>query len=175
VSAPHARPRDEPGSFEVQGDVATLVFRRRLRHPPEVVWRALTDPAEVAQWQLTTARVEGRAGGHVEMTHEPTHVRATGRVLAWDPPHLFEHEWNVPAGGSWPVAEHAVIRWELVPEAGGTLLTLTHRGLTSRTARVFRHGLVGLLDRLEAQLDGRPLPDWEARVRELRGSGTAPG
>ena len=32
------------------GDRWTLVFVRRLRHPPETVWAALTDPARLAQW-----------------------------------------------------------------------------------------------------------------------------
>ena len=45
------KPRDEfgPGAVVVEGALATLVFRRRLDHPPEVVWRALTEPSELAK------------------------------------------------------------------------------------------------------------------------------
>ena len=32
------------------GDAWTLVLVRELRHPPALVWRALTDPKELAEW-----------------------------------------------------------------------------------------------------------------------------
>lgn len=43
--------RDEfgpAGAVLADGDSATLVFRRRLPHPPEAVWKALTEPAELS-------------------------------------------------------------------------------------------------------------------------------
>jgi hypothetical protein len=86
------------------------------------------------------------------------------------PPHRYECEWNVVPRSSFPEGEKSVVRWELCPSQGGTLLTVTHSRVTTRTAEVFRVGLEAFLDRLEAQLEDRPLPDWEARVREHRGS-----
>ena len=32
------------------GDAWTLIFVRDFRHPPEAVWAALTDPAELDRW-----------------------------------------------------------------------------------------------------------------------------
>ena len=146
-----------------------------VHHPPEVVWKAITDPNEVRQWFLTEAKVEGRVGGPIEMTTGSYRMHATGRLLSWDPPHLYEYEWNVAPRPSLPEGEESIVRWELRPAEGGTLLTVTHRNLTKRTAGVFREGMEAFLDRLEAQLDGLPLPDWDARLREIRDSSTGSG
>lgn len=64
-----------------------------------------------------------------------------------------------------------MVRWEVAPAGGGTLLTMTQVGLTERTARVYQFGTVAFLERLESQLRGAPLPDWEGRIREMRGPG----
>jgi hypothetical protein len=45
----------EPGPLaevgcRAQQDRWTLVFVRDLRHPPEAVWAALTDPAQLRGW-----------------------------------------------------------------------------------------------------------------------------
>jgi uncharacterized protein YndB with AHSA1/START domain len=166
-------PPVDPGTLntitaDVEGDHATLVLRRFLRHPPTTVWRALTDPEQVRQWFLTSAKFDGRVGGHAELTSELTGVRSTGRILAWDPPRACEYEWNVVETGI-PLfrGERTTVRWDLTPVEGGTLLVLTHRNLTKAAAAVFETGLPLLIDRLEALVDGRPFPpEWEARVRE---------
>jgi uncharacterized protein YndB with AHSA1/START domain len=156
-------------SLEPDGDRATLVLRRFLPHAPSVVWRAITDPEQIRQWNLTTAVVEGRPDGKVDFVVGDSWVHATGRILTWDPPRVYEHEWNVRGGESrFQSEEHTVVRWELSPRDGGTLLVLTHSGLTRKAAEVFRHGLPGFLDRLGALLDHRPLPDWDQAVRESR-------
>lgn len=159
----------EPSSEESGGDRGTVVLRRFLRHPPARVWKALTDPDSVRQWFLTTARIDGRKGGRVDLVTGPSQVHATGRILAWEPPRLYEYQWNVaPKDDRQYGGERTVVRWELTPRDGGTLLVLTHRDLTKNAARVFNLGMQAFLDRLEAQLDSRPLPDWEGRIREIR-------
>jgi uncharacterized protein YndB with AHSA1/START domain len=174
TKVPH-RQRPRSHVVPVQRALATLVVRRFVHHAPTVVWRALTDPTEVRQWFLTEAKVDGREGGRIDLTTGSYRMHATGRVLSWDPPRVYEYEWNVAPRPSLPEGERSVVRWELRPTEGGTLLTLTHRNLTERTAGVFRLGMEAFLDRLEAQLDGLPLPDWDARLRELRGSSPSEG
>jgi uncharacterized protein YndB with AHSA1/START domain len=147
---------------------SVLTLERFLRHPPEAVWRALTDPAQLREWFLTEARIDGREGGTVDLTTGPTRVRGTGRILEWHPPRLFEYEWNVDPVTGLPHGERATVRWELTAVPGGTRLVLSYRGLTHDTAENFQHGIPGFLDRLMAQLDGRPLEDWLAAVRAHR-------
>src|SRR3954454_21847099 len=36
--------------IQKQGENWTLVLVRELRHPPSMVWRALTDPAQLSEW-----------------------------------------------------------------------------------------------------------------------------
>jgi uncharacterized protein YndB with AHSA1/START domain len=51
------------GAVVIEGEIATFVFRRRLPHPPETVWKALTDPSELSGWYMTKAAIYGRQGG----------------------------------------------------------------------------------------------------------------
>jgi uncharacterized protein YndB with AHSA1/START domain len=164
-----ATPEDEPGGVGGPGQLrldhgkATIVFRRLLRHPIEDVWDAVTDPAEIESWFMAKVRRDDGPGGRLEMEH-PNGVHATGRVLEWTPPRVYEYEWNLPSGTNQPDGEASVVRWELSSREGGTLLVLTHRKLSRPTAEIFVRGLKVLLDRLEAWLDGTtlPLPPWAA-------------
>jgi uncharacterized protein YndB with AHSA1/START domain len=168
VTAPQSPAEADAITAEFHGEKATLILRRFLRHRPETVWRALTDPDQIRQWYLTTATSDGRAGGSVEWTTEMVGVRANGTILAWDPPRVYEYEWNIQESGV-PLFRglRTVVRWELTATPGGTMLVLTHRNLTKAVATGFQTGLPFLLDRLEALLDQRPLPtDWVDRVRE---------
>jgi uncharacterized protein YndB with AHSA1/START domain len=120
----------------------------------------LTDPAALRRWFMTTARIDGRPGGSIDMVSGPSGFHWTGRILAWEPPRLFEYEFNAEPRAELPDGERSVVRWELAAVDGGTLLRLTHRRLTRRTALGFAPGTHAFLDRLGAQLDGGELPDW---------------
>jgi uncharacterized protein YndB with AHSA1/START domain len=157
---PSADAPDGAGAVGEDGDAPTLVFRRQFRHPLERVWAAITEPDQIRRWQLTEATIDARPGGSVEFVTGPDRVRSFGRIRAWRPPRLWEYEWNFAPGPYVPDGESAVVRWELSPTPDGTLLVLTHRRLSRPTARAFARGLRGFLDRLGAQLDGTPLPDW---------------
>jgi uncharacterized protein YndB with AHSA1/START domain len=158
-------PGRDANALQVHGRHATLAFRRFLPHAPDRVWQALTDPAALQQWFMTEAQVEHRAGGSLDMVTSASRVHATGKVLAWDPPRVYEYEWNVAPSPLLPDGERTIVRWELEPSHGGTLLSLTHRNLTARTARVYRGGMGSFLDRLAAFLAGEPMPDWPVGIR----------
>jgi uncharacterized protein YndB with AHSA1/START domain len=154
------------GFISVKGDVATLTFKRRLKHSIESVWTAITDPEERADWFGATA-IDGRVGGTVELLAEGPPVSReqrtiTGRILVWDPPHIFEHEWNQP------LVEKGVVRYELVADGDSTILTFTHRGLSVPNAQGYVSGTHAFLDRLGAHLDGIELPDWRQRFAKVQ-------
>jgi uncharacterized protein YndB with AHSA1/START domain len=157
------------GRMIVEGEHATITFRRTLHHPPELVWQAITDPDELKGWLMcSSAKIDGRTGGSVEMVSGPKQFHVKGKILMWDPPHVYEHEWKVGSVSEMPQGENAVFRYELTRKANSTILTVTYRRLTSRTASGFTPGTHVLLDRLEAQLDSKPLPDWMTRFEEAR-------
>lgn len=148
------------GTVAREGELATLSFRRHLRHPPERVWKAITEPEELRVWCLTDARIVGRRGGTVDLVSGEGRVHATGRVLEWEPPRLWEYEWNVAPDDRFPRGEHAVVRWELTATPEGTLLELTHRRVNPATARRASFGVGAILERLVAHLEGTPFPAW---------------
>jgi uncharacterized protein YndB with AHSA1/START domain len=154
------------GFISVEGSVATLTFKRHLRHPIEAVWSAITDPEERADWFGVTV-VDGRTGGTIEMVAEgPPASREqrtiTGRILVWDPPHVFEHEWNQP------LVEKSIVRYELAVAGDATILTFSHRGLSLPNAQGYISGTHAFLDRLSAHLEGAELPDWRDRFAEVQ-------
>jgi uncharacterized protein YndB with AHSA1/START domain len=155
------------GAVVIQGEEATLVFRRRLPHSPEKVWKALTDPVELSTWYMTKASIDGRQGGSIDLQAGPSLLHVTGRILTWDPPKIFEHEWKVAPRSELQSGEDAVIRWELSRDGDGTILHLEHRKLHRETALGFAPGTHAFLDRLKAHLDRQPLPNWHKRYQEV--------
>lgn len=153
------------GRISIENDRAIMTFERRLPHPIERVWAAITDPFERGQWMGDTT-IDAREGGMIEMTPtsppiDPEQKRMTGRILVWDPPRVFEHEWNQR------IVEPSVVRYELQPDGDATLLRFSHRGLGVPNANGFRPGTHAYLDRLEAYLAEAELPDWQQRYREV--------
>jgi uncharacterized protein YndB with AHSA1/START domain len=150
----------------VEGEHATLTFKRRLRHPIGAVWAAITEPEQRANWFGITT-IDGRSDGSIEMIAEGPPVSAEqrtvrGRILVWDPPRVFEHEWNQSLVGK------GVVRYELVAEGDATILTFTHRGLGLANAKGYAPGTHAFLDRLDAHLGGTDLPDWKRRYAEVQ-------
>lgn len=157
------------GTLVEDGEYATLTFQRVYRHAPEHVWDAIATPEGLREWLMCThAVIEGHVGGRIELVSGPTGYDSTGKILAWEPPCVLEYEWNVGPVPEMPRGEHAIFRYELTPDGDSTHVLVTYRRITKRTARGFLPGLHTILDRLEAQLDGRPLPEWMQRFAELR-------
>jgi len=169
MTTPGATPESLNGEVILDGESATLLFKRHLPHPREAVWAALTDPAQLREWFMTTATIDGRPGGSVDMIAGVSRFHWQGPILEWDPPALYEYEWNAEPRAELPKGEKTIVRWALTPADGGTLLTLTHRRLTRSTALGFAPGTHAFLDRLAAQLDHAPLPDWMKRYGEVKG------
>lgn len=157
------------GRVSFEGEHATLTFQSRLPHPPEAVWSALTDPKQLSAWYMMQAAIDGRRGGSIDFTSGPGQYHVTGRILEWNPPRLLEYEWKIDPRPGMPKGEDAVVRWELVRDGRNTLLTLIHRNITGQTARGVAPATHVLLERLAAELDGRPLPEMRSRFAEVQG------
>src|SRR5918994_2671392 len=164
---------ESKGMVTIEGEYATLRYKRQLSHPREVVWKAITDPKELAGWMNTKAVIDGRNSGTIDFVNTVSGFHTTGRILTWDPLRVFEHEWHIAPNPSLPDGEpEAAIRWELKQEdnSNTTLLTLTHRRLTKSTSSRFAPGWHAYLDRLEASLNNEVLPDWMQRFAVVKES-----
>jgi uncharacterized protein YndB with AHSA1/START domain len=133
---------------EKDGEKWTLVVVRELRHPPEKVWRALTDPAHLREWAPFDAdRSLSTVGSTAKLTSvgAPTpHVTET-TVTRADAPRALEYNWG-----------DFNMRWELEALGGGTRLTLW----TNIDRRYISMGAAGWhisFDVLDRFLAGQPI------------------
>ena len=108
-------------TLEERDGKPALRFERVLRHAPERVWRALTEPEEESAWHPTPARFEPKVGGRVAYV-PGGHVADVpeGEVTDYDPPHLLGYTWT--ADGQ----ESNHLRFEIRPHDEGSVLILVH-------------------------------------------------
>jgi uncharacterized protein YndB with AHSA1/START domain len=72
-----------------------LRFERTLPHPPETVWRALTEPEQLAKWFPTTIDGERTPGAPLRFSFAGGQAPPfEGEMLAYDPPSLIELRWG---------------------------------------------------------------------------------
>jgi uncharacterized protein YndB with AHSA1/START domain len=153
----------QAGEVTITGNRATIRFTRLLAHSPKTVWGAITTPAEFNAWYNAKATIDVRVGGLFEVLSGPFHW--SGKILDWQPFNRFSYEHNHEPCPEMPGGEHTVVTWELAPSNKGTLLTFTQTNLTSVAG--FAPGTHVVLDRLNARLDGQPLPDFNNRYNEV--------
>ncbi|WP_020576284.1 SRPBCC family protein [Actinopolymorpha alba] len=122
-----------------------LRFERRLAHPAEKIWRAITDSAELAQWFPSGVKMDFEAGTIWFEFGKKEGAPGTGTVLETDPPRLLAFTW-----------ETDTLRFELQPDAGTCLLTFTYTFDDRYSAASLASGWDGCLSGLEAMLDGQP-------------------
>jgi uncharacterized protein YndB with AHSA1/START domain len=123
------------------GEKWTLILVRELRHSPEKVWQALTDPAHLREWAPFVS--DGSLGtvGTVKLTWAATPAPLETRVTRADAPKVLEYN---------------DIRWELEAFGNGTRLTLWH----SIDRRFISWGAAGwhiCFDVLDRLLAGQPI------------------
>jgi hypothetical protein len=123
------------------GDKWTLILTRELRHSPEKVWKALTDPAHLREWAPFNVDGNLDAVGTVNLTWVGSPTPIETKVTRADAPKVLEYGDN---------------RWELEAVAGGTRLTLW----TKIDRRFISMGAAGwhiAFDVLDHLLSGNPM------------------
>ena len=106
-----------------------LIIEVALDQPPELVWRALTEPALVARWlgvsdirAVVGERFALKPGGPAGDTSIDC------EVIEAEPDHLLSYRWRASGDGK-AEALDTVVTWILEPTAeGGTRLRLVHDG-----------------------------------------------
>jgi uncharacterized protein YndB with AHSA1/START domain len=154
----------DAGKVEIKDNRATLTFTRLLKHPPMMVWEAITTPEEFSAWYSGKVAIDPRVGGMFEVwTGGDFHW--TGKILVWEPPSLLEYEHNHAPCTMLPSGADTIVRWELTPVKEGTSLTFTQSRLKSNFG--FAPAMHVFLERLEAHLGKQPLPDFMQRFRKV--------
>jgi uncharacterized protein YndB with AHSA1/START domain len=145
----HYKPGPASGAeVRKDGDKWTLVLVRDLRHSPDKVWQALTDPAQLREWApFDTDGNLGTAGRRVKLTTvaAPAPLVTETTITKAEPSKLLEFNW----GGQ-------DIRWELESVGGGTRLTLWHN-IDRRYISMGAAGWHICFDVLDHLLGGSPI------------------
>jgi uncharacterized protein YndB with AHSA1/START domain len=151
---------DRLGVIEREGDHIDVRFERVYRRPPESVWKALTEPARLADW-MGQSFVEPFVGGRYETMLDGLKPMR-GRVRIWEPPTLLEYDFRNDH------APQSVARWELSPAESGTRVIFRHSGMPYAHANLMMPGWHVFLGRLGAVLDGAPPGEFDPPWRRLQ-------
>lgn len=123
------------------GERWTLILVRELRHPPEKVWQALTEPEHLREWAPFDADESLAEPGPVTLTWV-----GTGRVT----------EAEVTRADAARALEVGDMRWELEALGAGTRLRLWHK-IDRRFVAWGAAGWHICFDSLDRLLSGTPI------------------
>ena len=106
----------------------SIVVERTMPHPPEKIWRALTQAPMIAEW-LMQNDFEARLGHRFTFQAKPvpgwsgiTHCD----VIELDEPHRLAYRWG--DGSESASGLKTVVTWTLKPVEGGTRVRMEHSG-----------------------------------------------
>jgi uncharacterized protein YndB with AHSA1/START domain len=148
-------PDESNGHVENLDGNGVLRFVRRYAAPRTEVWSAITEPERLGRWAYP-GTIELRVGGAVVFDYGEQ-GEGRGTVLACDEPSLLEYEWGEGD-------ERWRIRFELVADGDGTVLTFDHF-LPDPTQPQFAAGWHWHLGRLADEIAGEQTPDLQSEER----------
>lgn len=109
----------EPGQRE------TIAFEIDLRHKPEKVWRALTEPELLRQWLLPVIGLDLVPGAEFTLKAPQAYPGWDGtvdcRMVEIEPLRKLSYTWTVPFLDT-------VVTFTLVPTQAGTRLSIVQTG-----------------------------------------------
>jgi uncharacterized protein YndB with AHSA1/START domain len=126
-----------------------------LPHRPEKVWRALTEPALLAEWLLPVIGLKLERGAAFTFKTQPVggwDGIVQCRIAEIEPPRKLRYDWGVGALAT-------VVTFTLEPTTSGTRLSLVHSGFKPDQRQNFggaRYGWKMMGGKLEDLLERTP-------------------
>jgi uncharacterized protein YndB with AHSA1/START domain len=138
----------------------TLVIEREMTHPPEKIWRALTQSALIAEWLMNN---DFRPlVGHTFTFRAPPMPQWNGvtdcKVLVVEPHRTLCYSWN-SSGEEAANGLKTVVTWTLTPTPTGTLVRMEQAGFRPEDDNFYRGAsfgwqkMVAGLERVAARSD----------------------
>jgi uncharacterized protein YndB with AHSA1/START domain len=119
-------------------DGGTVKAEIEIEAPPDRVFQALTNPTELAAWwgsddmyRTHDWTIDLRPGGRwsaLARGADGSNMTIDGEFFEVDPPRRLVYTWRP----SWDDYAVTTVRYDLVPIASGTRLTVTHTGFADR-------------------------------------------
>jgi uncharacterized protein YndB with AHSA1/START domain len=132
----------------------TLVIEREMPHPPEKIWRALTQGPLIEEW-LTKNDFQPVVGHRFNFRSTPV-PNWDGvidcEVLVLDPNSRLSYSWGT-------MGMESVVTWTLTPTKDGTHVRMEHSGFRSEQDAAYKGAsygwtkFIGNLERVVAGLD----------------------
>ena len=113
---------------EAPAGTRTVVVEREIPHPPEKIWRALTEPHLIEEW-LMKSDFKPAVGHRFNFRAERADWKMVldCEVLAIEPSRKLTYTWNF-AGNDPAHRLESVVTWTLTPTGTGTLLRMEQAG-----------------------------------------------
>ena len=111
----------------------SLSFEFDLPHPPEKVWRALTEPALLAEWLLPVIGLKLEPGAEFTFKTQPYpgwDGTVNCKLVEIEEHRKLTYTWNVPF-------LETVVTFTLTPTASGTHLSVVQSGFKEDQKREF--------------------------------------
>jgi uncharacterized protein YndB with AHSA1/START domain len=145
--------------MNVAAETKSIVVERLMPHPPEKVWRALTQPALIETW-LMPNDFEPTVGKQFNFR-----VPAMGHwngvtdceVLAVEPNVRLAYSWNA-SGEEAATGVRTVVTWTLTPAEGGTYVRMEQSGFRPQDEGNFqgaKYGWQKFIDGLDRVVGGQ--------------------
>ncbi len=136
----------------------TITFKRRSKHRSARLWRALTQPDEVAKWMDGAVRIDLRVGGAYTVFAETKNPEECV-IVRVEPERVLAFVWGLNRPEKWGNLA-SVVEWTIEDGDDGCTYTFVHNGCADRSEG--EEGLVagwhGFLDQLDGHLDGDAYP-----------------
>ena len=113
---------------ETSTETRSVVVERDLAHPPEKIWRALTQPHLIEEW-LMKSDFKPVVGHRFDFRADWGSVDC--RVLAVEPNKTLSYTWDTKDLRS-------VVTWSLTPKGAGTLLRMEQSGFQPHQQQYYR-------------------------------------
>ncbi len=121
---------------------------KMLPHPPEKIWKALTETDALSSWLMVTD-FKAEVGQPFNFKYKDT-VAATGEVLEIVAPKKLVYSWKQVG-----IPTQTTVTWLLEATEGGTILRLEHDGFEDQAMLDMHNtGWIQCLDKLEKLLNG---------------------
>jgi len=138
-----------------QADVTrSLVIEREMPHPPEKIWRALTQGSLIEEW-LMKNDFQPVVGHRFKFRATPVpnwNGVIDGEVLVVEPNSRLSYSWG-------SMGLKSVVAWTLTPTKGGTHVRMEHSGFPSEESAAYKgakygwQNFIGSLERVAGGLD----------------------
>ena len=135
-------------------DIRTVVIERDIAHPPEKIWRALTEPHLIAEW-LMKNDFRPDIGHRFNLTGEWGGVLDC-EVLDIEPHRTLSYSWNFTHDDA-AFDLRSVVTFTLTPTAAGTHLRVEQSGFLPEQKQAFGGAKLGwqqFLEKLETLVAG---------------------